>query len=269
MNISEIGPALGAGFAFWRRAFPRVWGALLLLTVISLAGVAEAANGVSAGWVLLTSVAELAATVVACGALFRLALSSESDRASPPGPVGLQWTRVEWRIAGAYALTFFLILLIALAVVFVILLLIAILYIGMGAGAVPAKGFLASPAGQATLWLGATGGLLLLWVLVRLSLSVPATVDRGTVQVFSTWPLTRGRTLALLAIAILLGMPIFLRLGLPMLIPDGIAQILDDGAASVALRCLACLLGGLVQLPILAGALSFIYRRAAGTEVAT
>ena len=130
-------------------------------------------------------------------------------------------------------------------------------------------GLLSELLPKATLWLGAAGGLLLLWVLVRLSLSVPATVDRGTVQVFSTWPLTRGRTLALLAIAILLGMPIFLRLGLPMLIPDGIAQILGDGAASVALRCLACLLGGLVQLPILAGALSFIYRRAAGSELAT
>ena len=269
MNISEIAPAIRAGLAFWRTALTRLWGALALVTLVSLAGVAETAAGVGWEWRLVTSLVEIAATVVAFGALFRLAVAGDgvSDR---PGPAGLQWTRVEWRIAGAFALTFFLILLIALAVVFLILLLIAVLYVGFGSGATPAKGFMGSPAGQATLWFGGAGGIVLLWVLARLSLSIPATVHRGAVQVFSTWPLTRGRALLLVIVAVLLGIPIFLRLGLPMLIPNTVAASVDnaDGSAtlSTGLRVFASLLGGVFQLPVLAGTLALIYRSAADSE---
>lgn len=257
MGFSELGPALSAGLAFWRTALPRVWGALLLLTAIAVAGVVEAVQDAGWTWVLLTSVVEMLATVLACGALFRLSLGRDA-----PGPVGLQWNKVEWRILGAMLLTFFLILLILLAIVFVIMLLLAVLYVGLGAGSVPSpKGLPSTPAGQALIAVGAFGGLVLLWVLVRLSLAIPATVDRGAIQVFSTWSLSRGRTLALLLIAILLGMPIFLRLGLPMLIPNAIASTLGAGGAATALRIVGSVLGGLVQLPVLAGALTEVYRR--------
>jgi hypothetical protein len=264
MNLSEIVPAVRSGIVFWRTALARVWGALGLLTAISLAGVLEAAFGLGWPWVLITSVFELAATILASGALFRLLFSSEG-RVQPPGPAGLQWSKVEWRLAGAMLLSFFLILLMALAIVFVTLLVIVALYVGLGAGAVPSSNFLSSPAGAATLAVGGVGGAVMLWVLLRLSLSFPATVDRGVVQVFSVWGLSRGRMAALLVVAVLFGIPIVLRLGLPMLAPNALAAMIQaqGGPAPVLLRAMGSVLGGLVQLPILAGALGFLYRRAA------
>lgn len=257
MGFSELGPALKAGLAFWRTALQRAWGALLLLTAVSIAGVVESAQDVGWTWVLLTSLAELLATVLACGALFRLSL-----KCGAPGPAGLQWNRVEWRILGAMLLTFFLIVLILLALVFVIMLLLAVIYVGFGAGSIPSpKGLSSTPAGQALIAVGVLGGFVLLWVLVRLSLAAPATVDRNAIKVFSTWPLSRGRTPTLFVIAILLGLTIFLRIGLPMLVANGVASSLGAGGAAIALRVAASLVGGLVQLPILVGALSHVYRR--------
>lgn len=259
MGLSELAPALSAGLGFWRTALRRAWGALLLLTMVSIAGVMETVQGVGWAWILVTSMVELLATVVACGALFRIALSRDK-----PGPAGLQWSKVEWRVLGAMALTFFLILLILLAIVFVIMLLLAVLYVGFGAASIPSpKDLSSTPAGQALIAAGGLGGLVLLWVLVRLSLAAPATVDRGAIQVFSTWPFSRGRTLTLFLIAILLGLTIFLRLGLPMLIPNWAGSRPGTGGAATGLRVLASLLGGLVQLPILAGALAYVYRRSA------
>ena len=263
MNVSELGPSLRAAVALWRSALPRVWGALLLLTAVSLLGIWEGAAGIGPGWVLFTSVLEILATVVAFGALFRLALPDSASGA--PGPLGLQWTRVEFRMLGAFALTFFLVLLIALAVVFAVLVLIAVLYIGMGAGGVP-NNFASSPAGRASLWIGGLGALVLLYVLIRLSLSLPATVARGVIQVFSVWSSSRGRVVPLLVVAILFGLPMFLRLGLPMLIPMAIAGMIErsNGITSltIGLRVLAGVLGGFVQLPMLAGALAYLYPRA-------
>lgn len=92
--------------AFWRAYTARVAGPLALVVLgggVNALG-RYAGSGGMAG---LGFLVEWAAWVMGSGALLRLAFAAEheGDGDFEPGRLGLQWTRVEWRLLGAYLLT--------------------------------------------------------------------------------------------------------------------------------------------------------------------
>ena len=179
---------LAAAAGFLPRAWRAAWASLTLAVVaLTLALV----GGGPASWI-----AVLAATLVARGALWRLASGK-----GQLGPGGLQFGALEVRLAAAWGLA-------ALFLGIVVLLALVILLCAAYAAASTGKGF--DPANVATwtpaivgggrLLLGSVAalcGLGVLFVAVRVSLTEAATVQRGRVQVLSSFALTRGREVSL------------------------------------------------------------------------
>jgi hypothetical protein len=149
----------------------------------------------------LAGLVEVAGWVMAYGALYRLALAEDhpGDAAFEPGRSGFQWRGLEWRL-------------IAVALLGVLIALAAGVLFGVGYvavnGGVP-TGPLAHVS-PATVLVGVVVACAAVYVAVRLSMAAPATVDRGQIRFFRTWPLTRGAALAifganLLVAAVVLG----------------------------------------------------------------
>jgi hypothetical protein len=187
------------------RFLPVAWRASWAALALAGVAVALALAGGGGGWWL--AAAPLA--LITRGGLWRLALGE--GRA---GPGGLQWGRIETRLAAAWALTalFFAILGMLLLVV---LLCCAYAAASAGRGFDPAQVATWTPAidGRGRVLLGAVaaaGGGAMVWAALRTSLAEAASVARGKVQVLAAWPLTRGRTLGLLAAHLAIAAPAIL-----------------------------------------------------------
>jgi len=247
------GDALRAATALWRPMLIGAWGPLLGLVVLALA--ISPAFGLAPIWPLLLAPVDLLVSVVAYGAMMRVALADRhaGDAAYAPGPGGLQWATIETRLLGALLLIGLFVALAAMGAVFATLLTAVI--VAAVTGQLPRAGgsFLATPSGMAaTAVLAVTMGFIF-WACVRLILSTAATADRRQVQVFSTWTLTRGSALPLFLALVLIAAPA---------IALSVAGRLAAGHfAGLGLWVGYALAVGLLQTPLTAGVSAYAYRR--------
>lgn len=210
----SITEGAGAAFGFWRRSCFRVAAPLVLTGLLSAGAMfALLARDFSrAGPFLL---AELAAALMAQGALFRIARAQRQpgDPSLSPGFGGFQWGWLEWRLLAVVLLRGLVFGL--LGALFLIVL--AALYTGLAA-AEARSGFAVAaqahwrpsldPMGWTVVSLaGLAGTAGLCWVWLRLYLALPATVALGRVQVLSTWGLTQGRAWRILGAVVLVLLP--------------------------------------------------------------
>ncbi len=197
-----IGRAVLLGWRFplmaWRAAWP--W---LLVSLMAAGGALEPSTGA------IGPVLRLIVVIATMGAWARV-IPLSFGRSPPAGFVAAR--AAELRLAGALILTaVFLFLLCLLA--FVILLCFAY------AAAASGHGFVASDVATwpgavegggrimvTTVGLSLAGGLL--WAALRVALAVFSTADEGKVRMIATWPLTRGRTGAILAAVVLAAAPL-------------------------------------------------------------
>jgi hypothetical protein len=228
--------------------------------------------GVAVGWALFEALAggrrsasglclallfALPASLMAEGALWRLALS-----AGAVGPGGLQWGRVEWRLAAVRALGGLFLSILGLLFFIVIL---GFAYAAASAG----PGFSAS---DVRTWPGAvnSGGrwmvslvtlglaALLAWASARIALASAATVSSERVQVLASWPLSRGRVAAiLLAKTLAFAAPAALWMALDLALAQGQGRFRDLALPlSLALGLTIC---GLAT-PLLVGFFAALFR---------
>ena len=247
-----IGATVRAGFAGLGPSVRACWAALLVAVALSTVGqlLPPAITGLS----LLT---ELAAAIVACGALYRRAFGRAA------GFSGLRWGQDEWRLLAAQLLigALFLLVLAILAVV--------VGGIALGVATTNAPGFdvTSSEAWQAALDGVSVGTILaglapllslalLLWLAARLSLAGPASVDQAGVKVLSAFSLTKGATPQILASALILAAPVVLLIALSSLV----GRWTGPGFGA-PLAVLGAAFAYFYLVPVWTGALVDLYRR--------
>lgn len=232
-----------SAYAFALANAPRVWAPLLAGALAGVLGLICQRYGLGL-WLLPVVILGLLAGPWAYGALYRIAFAGE--RGLTPAPGGLAWGSPETRTLLATLLLLLLILLVTLAALFVGLLVGVVLYATVGGGHDMAQG---------RLWLTDVAAVVLAaaiaWVGVRLILALPASVASGEVQVFTTWPLTKGHVLRLLGLAVLVGAPTILIQGLILL--TGAARGNVHDGLDFALHLVAAVLDVVVQVPLWAG----------------
>lgn len=264
-----VGYALSLLAAHWRA----VWGVLALNALA--ATVLYAGQFSRNGSLMLAGAAGgLIAGLMLQGALFRLAFADghPRDPEFSPGQLGLQWRRLETRMLLAGLLAVIALLLVAFLLALAI---VAVLFGVLTSQGIDAAAALRMPADPADLdparhWplLMAQAALAvpLVYLALRLSLIMPATLDRKSLQVFRTWKWTRGQVLRILAAGLLLQLP-FLFLSTLALAPMGPAGS-ESGGPAGALGA-ALLLGvpaGAVLTPLMAGMTAYFYRQLAPAE---
>lgn len=202
------------------------------------------------GWSLLFAVSLLAALAWFYGALNRIAFEDEAEMVRPK-PAGWAWGAPETASGGAILLFLLLFILLVIAGAFASLLVGAVIYAVLAG----AQGLAA--VRMWTVGLVVTAVLLVFgWLAVRLCLSLSASAREQGVRVFTTWPLTRGRVLPLLAGLILVGAPQLI----VQAIVFAAAGFGAPTAAMVAMRTLSALVLTLVQIPLTVGFTAWAYR---------
>ena len=266
--------AARAAYRFWREAWRPALGALLLLSAATAVQTYLAATG-RTGWAMLAMLPSLIAQMVAYGALFRLAFADErtGEPAFQTGPGGLQWGGMETRLLGATLLLFLLAFLAVILFTFVFLIAFMV-----AAGGAPEGLEGADTPQELVEALGARGVLVLLvtslaaaalaiWASVRLALVLPATASTGKVQVFETWPLTKGQFWRIFAAMLIASAPpivgaIFSGGAEGVLAVEGDregVQVLPPAAAAV-MAVAGGLVAGVLQAPLSAGLTAYLYR---------
>lgn len=254
VSVSE---ALRFAGGFWRRAAPKVWAPLLVLGLVTF--VLSPAFHIAPVLVLALLLLNVVMLVLAQGGLMREALGDRhaDDADYRPGPAGLQWSRIETALLGTVALLALFFFLATVGAVFVVMLVAIVVAASSGQGMKPSGDYFTTPSGMAAGFVLLLILLGILWAGLRLYLSTPATADQRRVQVFSTWSLTQGQVLPLLASVFIVT--------LPTLILSFAARLLAQAGSSEPLVLALWLLYGLVfgfaYTPLSAGVAAFFYRR--------
>ena len=205
----SISGGVRAAVQFWREATPRVWGALAIFAIVIAAVQSAQAAGAAPIWMLLGAAVEIFASVLAYGALLRLAFAGDhpGDAEFALGGAGVQWGKPEWRLLGATLLLMLFYLFVIIGVIFLLFLVAVVFAAVEGVRSTTPAGLLHSPSGLAVVAVLIVCTLGVLWSSIRLSLSLPATVDRKQVQVFSVWALTKGHLTALVVSGVICLLP--------------------------------------------------------------
>ena len=126
MTAGELSIAGGVGAAvqFWREATAKVWGALAVFAVVIVVVQSAQAAGAAPIWMLVGASVEIFASVLAYGALLRVAFAAEhpGDADFVIGSAGVQWGKPEWRLFGATLLLMLFYLFVAIGVIFLLFL---------------------------------------------------------------------------------------------------------------------------------------------------
>lgn len=266
-----IGGGLRAAVRFWREETAKVWGALAVFALTIVLVQSAQAAGAAPSWMLLGAGVEIFASILAYGALLRLAFAPDhlGDGDFALGPAGLQWGKPEWRLLGATLLLMLFYLFVAIGMIFLLFLLAVAFAAVEGGAAQQAGGIWRTPAGLVVFLVFAACVVGVVWSSIRLSLSLPATVDRKQVQVFSVWGLTKGRSITLLVAGFICLLPgliigtaaVWLKIGLgaALSVPQAILIGVIVSAVTV-----------FVQSPLVIGLYSHFYRllRVSGAEAA-
>lgn len=258
----SIQSAVKAAFEFTKINAPKAAGVLSIILLFDIASViapTPEAMTVDLPRLALKAVQTLF-TIVAEGALFRLAFASEhgGDPAFRIGPLGLQWGRAETRLLGANLLLY---LLFFIALLFLAIILIVVLGAGMfinGTSAASLKSAsMASPTmspEQVSQWALALTPLLLvsLYVYLRICLFGAATVAENKVMVFSTWSLTRGNVMPILGASFVIALPLVV-LSLLATLPG------EPRTVSIVIELLSCVVDAFLIRPMSCGLYAHIY----------
>ena len=264
----SVGAALGYAWSLWRTHCREIWGVLALN---ALAWTVMCAGLFSQNWeVIAAGLLGLLVTKYATyGAVIRLAYGGEhtDDPDFRLGGLGLQWRRMELRMFGADMLLG--VFLLILATLLAIAIFAPVFAMVMSRGAPPAN--LTWP--QLQQMIGANGmtavtvgelvlRMVLAFVLIRLSLYLPATAVGGRIAIFRTWQLTRGQfwrifaSTAVIALPTLLFMSIGVGAGLSL---DGKPTPLEPGETFLySLICGGW--AGAAAMPLAAGVQAYFYR---------
>ena len=244
--------SIGAAVRFLPRAWSRPW-FLACLALTFLAGVAGVSMVDPRSWVAPTMVmASIILLPLFQGPLYSLALDGAVETGATAG--SLRYFRL---VAVAVLTVIFLaipgllISVIGLGVAY------GMAYSHPGFDAMDASSWTASgPVFAGSLTVMALGGLAILWLAARVSLSGPSTVMERRVLMISTWPLTRGLGWRLLVARLLVSLGVF-------------AIILASAAATRmllpawSLRVIPVVSGALLlglRLPLKVGVMSYFYR---------
>jgi len=266
----SVGAALGYAWSLWRTHGREIWGALALnalaFTVLCAGVFAQNLTLLLAGGLGL-----VVTKYAVYGAMIRLAYGGEhpGDPQYQVGGLGLQWRGMELRMLGADALvTVFLVI---LTLLLVIALLAPVLGTVMSHGTIPNASTLTPD--QLNQMLGPSGStimevgqivlrLVLAFVVIRLSLYLPATAESGRISIFRTWKLTRGHFWQIFAATLVIGLPTVLIMSLGV----GAGLSLDGRPAPLApgetfLYSLICGgWAGAAATPLAAGVQAYFYR---------
>ncbi len=266
----SVGAALGYAWSLWRTHWREIWGALALSalawTVLCAGLFAQNLELIGAGGLAL-----LLTKYAAYGAVLRSAFAADhaDDPAYKAGSMGLQWRRMELRMFGADALlTLFLVILVMLLGIALFAPVVAIVM--SRGGPVPAPPTtpqqleqILGPTGVTVLAVGQlVMRMVLLFVLTRLALYLPATAESGRISIFRTWKLTRGQFWRIFASNLVIWLPTVLIIS----IGAGAALSLDGHPAPLApgetfLYSLICGgWAGAAATPLAAGVQAYFYR---------
>lgn len=254
---SLIISGVGAAWRFLVPAWRRGWGAMLCAGAVLGAVLALQLWRPRSPWRLEALLIAVAAAVMAQGGLYRLAL----DRGRP-GPAGLQWGGVEWRLGAVLGLTaVFLSVLGMLAFVVVLAFAFGVASSGHGFVTATPATWATAVDGRGRVVVAAVGGSCfagLIWAGVRVSFGSVASVDRGRIQMLASWPSTRRLVAPIVVGRILLAV-----------VPIGFAAVVLTGMAGAshppaALYWAASLAAGLaitgLWLPLSVGLMAYLYR---------
>ena len=207
----------------------------------------------AAVWFALATIAGL----MAKGAAFRLALGRGTL-----GPGGLQLGLVEWHLilVGLLSLVFLSVL---GSLFFVVLICVGYAVASSGPGFDAARVMTWAPAivgnGRAVFGVvAAIGAAGMTWAATRISFAAAATVATGKLSVLSTWPLTRGKVVPILAAAFAtFAMPLAL-----VVVSSLASHGLGGGEAFAARVALGAVMVGL-WVPLGVGLMAYLYHRLA------
>ncbi len=271
----SVGAALSYAFSLWRTHWREIWGALALngvaCTVVCAGLFADNLNILLAG-----GVGTLLTTYSVYGAVVRLAFAADhpDDPDFRLGALGLQWRRMELRLFGAHILL--IIFLVVLGLLLAIVLAAPLMAMMMTRGGPLPTTFtqadllrLIGPNGAAALEAGVTlMQMILLFVVIRLSLYLPASAESGRIAVLRTWKLTRGRFWQIFAATLVLTLPTMLIMSLG----SGTALSMDGQPARLApgetfLYSLICGgWAGAAATPLTAAVQAYFYRNLRSTS---
>lgn len=208
-TLPAIGGALAASARFlvpaWRGAFAALLLVILGLTLAIGARLGALGAGAADVWGFATTLLLL----VARGALWRLAMG-----VGRPGPGGLQLGVVEGRLLIVAALRLLFLSVLGL-LMFVLVLAVAFAAASSGHGFVVSQIATWAPAvdvrGRVLVTIVTLAGAAgIAWAALRISLAEAATVASAKVKLLESWPLTRGRVLAILISSAVLAAPLLL-----------------------------------------------------------
>jgi hypothetical protein len=265
----SIGAALGYAWTLWRSHWREIWGVLALnalaYTVWFAGSFAGDSNIAAAGWGGL-----LVTTFPVYGSIMRLAFGAEHPRDADfqLGALGMQWRRMEARLLMAnllLTLLLFLVLVICAGLAAVVLL---------GVFAAKASGHLPAAGAMTQAYVDKTLGpdafpitmafivAVLIFVMMRLALYIPATAESQKVQVIKTWRLTRGRFWQIFGATLVLWLPSLVI----TIFGNGAALAANGGPAPLApgetfFYSLICgCWAGAAAMPLMAGVQAYFYR---------
>ncbi|QUD88487.1 hypothetical protein [Phenylobacterium montanum] len=261
--------AISAAFNFIGPGWRAAWAILLLYGVCSfalqiwLAAVTDVAAAITTPAALAANSGKLwqglplglmamAASTATYGALYRAGLGQADEN----GPGGLQWKAAEWRILGA------VVLLVAMVALPISALFVAI----FGSMAASVK---SSPAAAIAMagWLGLLFLILaplVIWVSVRISPYLAATVDQKRIVVFGAWDLTRGAFWPIFGALIVVGIASALVVGFGQIVGLTIrateGAIADPTPNQMVLPALVQAAAAILILPAKVGLMAYVYR---------
>ena len=251
-----VSEAIQSAARFVSAAWRVAWAILALVSGALAAAIVVPPGARRWGWLVLA----LVLAVSARGALYRRAMNR-----GRPGPGGLQWGPIEWRLLVVSLLSFALLGILLLLVLVVVL---CMAYAAASAG----HGF---DPNQVTSWAGAVdnrgrwvvsvialaGATGLIWVAIRIALADAATVALGKVRLLAAWPLTRDLATAILLAAGLVGIgPALILLAVSRIAV--LASPRGEGPLSWALAMVAAVSTCGLWLPLNVGLMSYFHRRA-------
>lgn len=259
----SVRTAVAEGFEFWRLHWRKAAGPL------ALAGVgATLASFGTVGSLFLGAGLEFVALILAHAVFYRIALADlGAEPASVNGPLGFQWGRLEGRLLAVNLLV---------AAIFAVLIFICAFFtLTLLAGAsqdtpLPVtKGVVVSPQQlmdmlskdqKTAVIIGffiSMIALLLVWA--RLSMAAATTAARNGVYVLSSIPMTRGSTLRLAGLWLLVRLPVFIL----AVLAEQFGKLVGDPTTGALAMVFVGLIGVFFVQPILTGALAHVYRRLA------
>lgn len=250
--------AVAEGFDFWRQNWKKAAGPL---TVAALAAGAASTNVVS--FVLIGTAIEFFALILVHAVFYRIAFADlGAESVETNGPLGFQWGRLEGRLLAVSLLIGVIFAITMIVAVF----LVTVLVSGASEGAPPPpqttdfKVMMDALTPEAQLALA--GGLLAMMVVMlliwaRLSLAPAATAATNRITVLGSLPMTRGATLRLAAVWLLVRAPVFVL----VVLAAQFGLMVGNPQTGLIASLVVGVIGVFFIEPILVGALAYIYRR--------